>query len=97
MKLLPTHAYLITEHDEIKEIMPKNGKEFELEEVQKYVDGYIEIVRLSDNQIMIVNEEGKFSKGYNQIATAVAELHHAIQANDYIAGDAVICPSKMLP
>ena len=45
---------------------------------------------------MIVNEEGKFSKGYNSIATALAHLHHAIGSEDFIAGDAVICPSTML-
>ena len=96
MELLPTNAYLITEKLEVSKIKPKNGKNFDLREVQKYVDGYIQVVRLTDEQIMIVNAEGKFTKGCNQIATAIAILHRAIFQNDYIAGDVVICPSEML-
>lgn len=97
MEILPTNAYLITEKCGVSQIKPKNGTDFELEEVQKYVDGYIEIVQLTDEQIMIVNEEGKFTKGCNQIASAIAHLHRAIGQRDYITGDVVICPSKMLP
>ena len=63
MKMLPTNAYLITEKCGVSQIKPENSKEFKLAEVQKYVDGYIEIVRLNDEQIMVVNEEGKFTKG----------------------------------
>lgn len=96
MEMLPTNAYLITEGCEVSQITPDNGTDFTLEEVQKYVDGYIEVVTLTDVQIMIVNEEGKYNKGCNQIATAIAHLHRAIYGRDYIAGDAVICPSKML-
>lgn len=97
MEILPTHAYLITEDYEVSEINPANGNFFELEEAQRYVDGYIEVVNLNDSQIMIVNEEGKFTKGCNQTATAIARLYNAIASNDYISGDAVICPSAMLP
>lgn len=97
MEMLPTNAYLITEKCGVSQIRPENGKEFKLAEVQKYVAGYIEIVRLNDEQIMVVNEEGKFTKGGNQIASAIAHLHRAIRQCDYIAGDVVICPLKMLP
>lgn len=97
MEMLPTNAYLITEKCGVSQIKPENSKEFKLAEVQKYVDGYIEIVRLNDEQIMVVNEEGKFTKGCNQIASAIAHLHDAIGQCDYIAGDVVICPLKMLP
>lgn len=39
-------------------IAPKNGKKFELEELQELVGGYIQVIRLNnkDNQCMIVNE-----------------------------------------
>lgn len=97
MELLPANAYLITEKCGVSQIAPTNGKDFELDEAQRYVDGYIEIVKLNDEQIMIVNEEGKLSKGCNQIASAIAHLHRAIGQRDYIAGDVIICPSKMLP
>lgn len=96
MELLPTDAYFITEKCVVSQIQPNNGNDFELSEVQKYVDGYIEVLSLSEEQIMIINEEGKFTKGVNQVATAIAHLHRAIQECDYIAGDVVICPSAML-
>lgn len=97
MEMLPTNAYLITEKYGVSQIIPENSRAFKLVEIQKYVDGYIEIVRLNDEQIMVVNEEGKFTKGCNQIASAIAHLHRAIRQCDYIAGDVVVCPSKMLP
>lgn len=96
MMLLPTNAYHITEKFGVSQIAPKNGKDFELDEAQRYVDGYIEIVQLTDDQIMIVNEDGKITKGCNLIASAIAHLHRAIGQRDYIAGDVIICPSKML-
>ena len=44
-------------------IEPDNGKVFTLEELQKAVDGYIQIVLVNlgnyDGKLMIVNEEGK--------------------------------------
>ena len=96
MILESTKAYMITDEGEIEEISPKDGREFELEEVQKIVEGYIEIVYLNDKQIMIVNEEGKFDKSYNPFATSIAQLHRALWRDDYICGTVVICPSSML-
>lgn len=97
MELLSTKAYHITAKGSIEEISPGDGKAFQLEEVQKLVEGYIELVYLNEKQIMIVNEEGKFDKEYNNIATAIADLHRAIGSGDYICGDVVMCPSEMLP
>ena len=37
---------------------PKNDRTFELEEMQEIVGGYIEIIRLNDGRIIIVNEDG---------------------------------------
>lgn len=97
MELLPNKAYHITVEGSVTETSPLNGKTFELEEVQKMVEGLIEIVYLSDEQIMIVNETGKFDKEYNPFATAIAQLYGAITSRDYICGNVVICPSPMLP
>ena len=41
------------------EIQPKNGTNFKLEELQEYVDGYIEIVNLRNGEILVINEDGK--------------------------------------
>lgn len=96
MELLPDKAYHITVAGMITEIRPADGEGFELDEVQSRVEGYIEVVRINDDQIMIVNEEGKFGKPYNVFATAIAHLNKAIGNRDYICGDVVLCPSSML-
>lgn len=97
MDLLHDKAYSITVNGDITNITPENNKEFRLDEAQKKVDGYIEIVYLNKKQIMIINEEGKLSKKYNPFATAIAKLYHAIWDNDFICGDVVVCPTEMLP
>jgi len=96
MELIPTKAYHITVAGEITEIKPANGEDFKLEEVKSRVEGYIEVVNLNEEQIMIVNEEGKFDKSYNMFATAIAHLHRAIAERDCICGNVVVCPSSML-
>ena len=42
----------------IEDFNPANGKEFTLDEMQKAVGGYIELVYLPDNKILVVDEEG---------------------------------------
>lgn len=96
MELLPTKAYYITVDGTVEEIFPDDGKEFRLDEVQARVEGYIEVVCLNEKQIMIVNEEGKYGKGMNAVATGIANLHDALWNGDYICGNVVICPSSML-
>ena len=97
MELIPDKAYHITVEGRIDEIFPNNGKEFQLEEIQKRVEGYIEIMYLTKDRIMIVNEEGKFDKEQNVIASGIADLFHALRRGDYICGNVVVCPSSMLP
>lgn len=96
MELIPTKAYHISVDGSITEIAPENGTDFSLEEAQAHVGGYIEVVRLTGEQIMIVNEDGKFNKSYNPIASGIADLHNAIAKGDYISGEVVICPDYML-
>lgn len=89
-------AYYIPVEGEPNIIAPQNGTDFSLEELQKAVDGLIEIVNLKNDKIMVVNEEGKFTKQLNPCATFIAHLQHAILGRDYIAGDVVVCPSEMV-
>lgn len=79
----------------IEEIEPENGRDFSLEELQGYVDGYIEIVDLYDGRIMVVNENG-LNDGLpiNPLATATfQELTHG---NDIIVGSVVICDAEQV-
>ena len=49
-------ATLVKENGDKIEIAPANRKMFELEEVQKLVGGYIEIVHLGKGDVMIRDE-----------------------------------------
>ena len=87
-------AQLIKQNGEITEICPSNGSDFQLEELQEYVGGYIDIVNLDNGNIMVVNDDGKFTCELNDKATDMAHYNHAIFADDYISGDVVVCKDQ---
>ena len=85
----------ITAAGVISEVQPKNGKFFELEELQKVVGGYIEIIDLGNDQLMVVNEEGKLEDvPYNFFATQMYQ--RSTRVLDYIAGNALVCSSNQI-
>ena|SRR5256885_2277434 len=58
-----------------KEVQPENGTDFNLKEVQAIVGGYVEVIKLKDKRIMIINEEGKLTNlPRNEEATKLANL-----------------------
>jgi hypothetical protein len=75
-------------------VAPKNKKLFSLKELQAFVGGYIEIVFLTDSQIMVVNEEGKLDE--LPINVRATEIVRARGIEDTIVGDALVCPSKLV-
>lgn len=77
-----------------KEIQPQNGTDFKLEELQAYVDGYIEIVNLQNGEILVINEDGKDRYQTNETATKLARKHRAIYYWDWIDGDVVLCKDE---
>ena len=80
-----------------EKISPANGNDFSLEEVQKIVGGYIEVVGLSDGNILVLNEEGKLcGLDENPKATVIAHEHKAMFSHDYIVGNVLICSSDIL-
>jgi hypothetical protein len=74
-----------------RSITPKNGKWFELEELQALVGGRIERVdHASPHHDMYINEEGKLEAlAYNKTATDEWDYELA-GINDVIVGDAVV-------
>lgn len=91
-------ARLYKQNGEEIAIRPENGENFSLTELQGYVGGLIEIINLSSDQIMVVNEEGKFDKTLrpNTTVTIIARINRAIVGGDYIAGNAIICNDDMV-
>jgi thymidylate kinase len=78
------------------EVVKNDDKEASLEFLQKAVDGYIEIVWLDENTLMVVNEEGKLlNKPLNEIATQVF-YEKTRRFNDCIVGNAVVLDKKYL-
>ena len=74
---------------------PKNGRTFELEEMQKIVGGYIELVRLNDGRIIVVNEDGlNLNLPVNIEATNILRRDHS--TIQYVVGNAIVCDADMV-
>ncbi len=87
-------ASIYKANGEVVTLEPKNGKTFSLEELQQAVEGFIQIVYLNPNFVMIMDEEGKLNgKEVNERATEVALSYRAIFDGNFIVGDALVCSS----
>jgi hypothetical protein len=76
-------------------LQPKNNKVFTLEELKSVVGGYIEIVQLTEDDLMVINEEGKLlNLPINVIATRVYRASR--NTEDFIVGNVLICSDKEL-
>ena len=83
-------AVLFRTDSSTENVKPKNGTDFSLEELQEMVGGTIEIIRLSNLQLMIVHDEGKIlGLPVNLYATILYRMY--ICTDDFIAGDALLC------
>lgn len=70
-----------------QKVYPKNGKDFKLNELYKYVGEPIELIRVEE-KFMIINEEGKLNNfPINMEATNLANT----LPYDVIVGNALIC------
>lgn len=78
-------ALHIKANGEKTEVVPLNNKTFSLEELQKFVDGPIEMLLTKDQQTMIVNEEGRLRN------FAVNEEASALIDGCTIVGDVLVC------
>ena len=76
-----------------KEIEPKNGSDFQLEEVWDLIGGYVQVIELHAGRIMIVDEEGLWK---NLPFNAEATAHVARHCNypHMIVGTALLCKTK---
>ena len=73
-----------------KYVMPKNGHDFDLWELQEIVGGYVEFIPLTEHRVMIVDEDGKV-KGKPVNAKATKLLEKSLIKLDVIVGDALVC------
>lgn len=78
----------------IKDIEPKNGKRFTLEELYKLLDcDTVERVFIDGTKvIMIVDENGKLKqRPVNEPGTMIYHRRERMNPWDWIAGDALVC------
>lgn len=88
-------AKIVYPDKDSEDYTPKNGTTFELEEMQKIVGGYIEIIRLNDGRLIIVNEEGLLQGlPVNIEATNILRRDHP--TTQYIVGNAIVCDADMV-
>mgnify|MGYP001602604492 CR=1 len=79
------------------ELLPSKpaGDTYTLDELQAIVGGYIEIVRLSNGRLMVLNEEGKL-EGLPFNAEATALTRGILADDDRIVGNVLVCDSKLI-
>lgn len=82
-------AKLIKVNGEVYIVEPKNGNDFKWAELTEFVEGSMQIVRMPDDQIMVVNEEGRRTKAPNAMATAIYNNVHRYHVT--IHGNVLIC------
>ena len=76
-------------------VYPKNGTDFQWEELKDIVGGYIEILQLCDGWIMVLNEDGKpMGLPINNKATYIFRNNYA--TSDFIVGNVLICKSELV-
>ena len=86
-------AKIYKANGEVLDIEPKNGRDFQLEELQAIVGGLIQIIEISDTEIMVINEEGKLENlPLNEQATAIYQKQ--VYDGDFIVGDVLICKDE---
>lgn len=79
-----------------REVKPKNGTHFTLDELYTVLHcSMIEVLRMDDGSLLVFDEEGKIGKvpplDVNVRASRLAHLHTGIAHDDYIVGDALLC------
>lgn len=88
-------AKIIKTNGEQVEISPKNGEYFELEEMKAIVNGWVEVVWLPHDKIMVVNEEGKLmGLPINTEATKI--YYDNFGFNDVVVGDVLLCDTNQV-
>ena len=79
-------------------VSPGNGKSFKLAELYQLLDcQLVDVVRVTDELILIIDDEGKFrNPAYlNLLATYVWHQHQpAARGVDAIVGRAILCHDK---
>jgi hypothetical protein len=76
--------------DKTTETIVFQGENASLEELQKLVGGYIELIYLKDENVLVVNEDGKSNNlDYNELATA-EWISKGNNNGEFVVGNALL-------
>lgn len=98
-------AFIISTDGSITEVKPKDGKSFNIMELQGFVGGYIELqvgripIKIGEYTFkqphFILNEEGKLMKlPYNPAATMLFQT--SFNPGDFLVGNVLICEPPLI-
>ena len=88
-------AKIIYTDKEAEDYTPKNGKTFGKTEMCGIVEGFIDVIRLNDGRVIVVDSQGKaLNKAVNIPATNILRRDHF--TTDYIVGTAIVCDADMI-
>lgn len=83
-------ATLIKTDGTLIEVTPKNGKDFQCDELQEFVQGHFELVNL-EYKFMVVNEDGlHLGLDVNHVASLITILSKSVR-DMVIVGDVLLC------
>lgn len=82
-------ATLIKPDGATSQVLPASGESFTLEELQAFVGGYIEVIRVG-SALYVLNEEGKLLDLPANLP-ATHRAHDFLFQGDYLCGAVLIC------
>lgn len=71
-------------------VAPANTVSYTLAELQNFVGGYIQLLQMDNDYLMVINEEGKL-KGLARNEQATTLVKHTLFEGDYIVGTVLVC------
>lgn len=83
-------ALLITCDGREEQVTPINGSDYQLRELQGFVSGYVEILSLDKNTLLVVNEEGAVN-GMDLNVNATRLINARYNMNICLYGNVLIC------
>ena len=85
-------AKIYRTNGDVENVEPKNGTDFQLEELSSIVGGYIEVLYLDGKEMLVCDEEGKL-KGY-PLNVRATDIVRSCGISDCIVGDVLICDNN---
>jgi len=91
--LAAVKAKVIRVNGETEPVEPENGMDFQLDEVKRLIScEWIEVVRLADGKLMVMDEEGKLLR--KRCNLKASEIYN--HPYDVIVGDVLVCNADQL-